>query len=116
MKYKILKESILKEMSEEDDFVPGDGLLHVFDYGEDCPFAERFVVILPTGDTYRCSADAHLPNGVGYYDGTTDYTTRQEMEDNLECDGITPVEVDDPSTLPDGLQRFIKRAMEESND
>ena len=119
MKYRLLKEAALREMMDDDGMEPshGDGLLHVFDYGEDCPFADRFVVILPNGDTYHASADAHMPNGHGVYEGETDYTTRQEMEDNLTVEWrgteITPMEVEDISSLPRGLRVFIKQRMEE---
>lgn len=110
-------EFINESNSKEDECV-GDGQLHVFDYGEDAPFAERFVVIMPTGEKYDMSAGS---GGIGWaasYDGDVGYSTRREMEEEtlvVDYDGKTyhAAEVEDLSALPDGMP---KRIMELAKD
>ena len=76
----------------DDDF--GDGEWHVFDYGEDYPYVERYTVIAPDG--YEFFIDN--VGGVGSFDGDRmSYSTSDEMCDSLahEIDGeeYLPVEV-----------------------
>ena len=76
----------------DDDF--GDGEWHVFDYGEDYPYVERYVVVAPDGYEYFISHNG----GAGAFDGDVmSATTPLEMCYSLahEIDGkeYLPVEV-----------------------
>ena len=49
---------------EDDQEYYGDGRLHVFDYGEDCPFKEQYVVMFPSGSVLYTSPSGY----VSYWD------------------------------------------------
>ena len=108
---------VCEAFSKEDECV-GDGMLHVFDYGEDCPFAERYAVIMPTGEQYDVSVGS---GGIGWaasYIGDVSYSTRREMEEEVlavDFNGKTyyAAEVEDLSSLPEGMP---KRIMEIAKD
>lgn len=96
----------------------GDGILHVFDYGEDCPFSERYVVVFPSGETFITSGSG-MPTSTSYWDEHGySYSTKQEMEDDLtvEWDGeeVVPHEVDDLASLPEELKKQIRTASEDT--
>ena len=103
----------LDDFDDEDPEWYGDGQLHVFDYGEDCPFAEQYIVMYPSGSVLYTSHNG----SVSYWDDgdTMSYSTQSEMEDNFTSDytvngeggEYVPHEVDDPTTLPDQLKKVI---------
>lgn len=94
------------EYDDEDDGV-GDGQWHVFDYGPDFPLIEQYMIMAPTGDTFPATSRGAICD----YDGEYNYSTRQEMEDDvfaLEVDGEkwTPTEIDQP--YPREVQKAIR--------
>lgn len=96
----------------------GDGILHVFDYGEDCPFSERYVVVFPSGETFITSGSG-MPTSTSYWDEHGySYSTKQEMEDSLtvewEGEEVVPHEVDDLASLPEELKGQIREASEDT--
>lgn len=96
----------------------GDGILHVFDYGEDCPFSERYVVVFPSGEALHTSG-RRFTGAVSYWDETGfSYSTKMEMEDNLTVDWegeeVVPHEVDDLASLPEELKGQIMEASEDT--
>ena len=113
-------EFINESRSKEDESV-GDGQLHVFDYGEECPFAERYVVIMPTGEQYDISVGS---GGIGWaasYIGDVGYSTRREMEEEalvVDFGGKTyhAAEVEDLSSLPSGMSKRIMELAKDCDD
>lgn len=116
-KGKVLK---FKESFEgyEDDEFRGDGMIHVFDYGEDYPFEEAYRVILPSGEVF-CTNNSYSPTyNVSYWeDGNIGYSTQSEMEDELteEHDGVEyrPTEIGLDS-IPNQLKKIIMDYAERS--
>jgi hypothetical protein len=98
---------------DEDDWM-GDGQLHVFDYGEDFPFSEQYIVMYPSGSVLYTS----VSGSVSYWDegDTMSYSTRSEMEDNFATgdpetdEEHVPTEVSDLTSLPNRLKKMIIRA------
>ena len=99
-----------------DDYVNGDGRLHVFVMPDDWPLNDgKYIVIMPTGEQFDFG---RLPWGWGHvYVGDTSYSTRGEMEDALAAtwDGVeyTPSEVEDLASLDRRLSREIAALADE---
>lgn len=101
------KNEYYESYNYDDDENIGDGQWHVFDYGPDFPFAEEYIIMSPTGDTWL----ANSRGAIFDYDGEYSYSTRQEMEEDtfaLEIDGEewTPTEIDQP--YPREVQKSIR--------
>ena len=84
----------VKESFDDDDEAYGDGEWHVFDYGPDFPYVERYTVLDPEGYEFFIGHNG----GVGSYDGEQlSYSTSQEICDELttKIDGqeYEPVEI-----------------------
>ena len=108
----------LLELEDEEEEYQGDGILHVFDYGEDCPFSERYVVVFPSGEALHTSG-RRFTGAVSYWDEHGySYSTKQEMEDDLtvewEGNEVVPHEVDDLASLPEELKKQIRTASEDT--
>ncbi len=101
---------------EDDPEYYGDGRLHVFDYGEDYPFKEQYVVMFPSGSVLYTSPGGY----VSYWDDqdTMSYSTMEEMEDNFTAhdgeDEYVPTEVSDLTSLPRDLKDVIRSAARET--
>jgi hypothetical protein len=101
---------------EEDDSV-GDGQWHVFDFGPDFDFYERFTVIAPDGYVFFIGSDG----GVGSFEGERmSYSTSDEMCDVLATKDRKGNEVV-PSELelsPDGIShdRIVSKGLTRIKD
>lgn len=109
-------ESSIEDNNEEDDAV-GDGEWHVFDFGSDFDFYERYTVIAPDGYVFFIGSDG----GVGSFEGERlSYSTSDEMCDALATKDRQGNEVV-PSELelsPDGIShdRIVSRGLTRIKD
>lgn len=99
-----------KNNKENEEFY-GDGQLHVFDYGENYPLAESYIVILPSGEAFISNGSCSSAYGVdSWMDCNISYSTQNEMEESFaqEHDGdeYIPHEIDLDS-IPDELKTVI---------
>lgn len=79
------------DSDEEDESPTGDGKIHVFDGGEDYPYVDRYVVLMPDGVAFFIAHDGGVAT---YGDEMWDYTFKNEMEqvfdDREEVETFTP--------------------------
>ena len=106
----------IEDNNEEDDSV-GDGQWHVFDFGPDFDFYERYTVIAPDGYVFFIGSDG----GVGSFEGERmSYSTSDEMCDVLATKDRKGNEVV-PSELelsPDGIShdRIVSKGLTRIKD
>ena len=79
------------DTDKKDESPTGDGKIHVFDGGEDYPYVERYVVLMPDGVAFFIAHDGGVAT---YCDEMWDYTFKNEMEqvfdDREEVETFTP--------------------------
>lgn len=106
-----VNESIPSYYHDDEPEYFGDGRLHVFYFGTDCPFAEDYIVLYPSGAAL-CTNES---GSVSFWDEDEySYSTQQEMEDNFAVEGdegeeCRPVELK-MEEVPPKLMKLIKQA------
>lgn len=83
----VTKDDIGESEEDDDELVDelGDGQFHIFDRGDDFPYVERYIAIMPDGWVFSISRDG----GCAVYDDPYTYTTKVEMENEFEGKEIT---------------------------